>query len=227
VPNTDDAHEARSFEILLRSPADIVVLRNAPWWTAAHAAWVVGVLAALVLLMFAWVAVVRRQASLQTLAVSDPLTGLYNRRGFLLLAEQQWRLAQRGDRQFLLFYIDVDRFKEINDSFGHKEGDAALQTVANVLHESFRKADILGRLGGDEFAVAAIDAALESQMTLEKRLIHILEQHNLMAERKYHLALSVGVLSCDKALGDLSIEELITRADALMYQEKRERQSQQ
>ena len=226
VANTDDAHEARSFEILLRSPADIVVLRNAPWWTAAHAAWVVGALAALVLLMVAWVAVVRRQASLQTLAVSDPLTGLYNRRGFLLLAEQQWRLAQRGDRQFLLFYIDVDRFKKINDSFGHKEGDAALQTVANVLRESFRKADILGRLGGDEFAIAAIDAAQESQITMEKRLIHILEQHNSTAERKYHLALSVGALSCDKSLGDLSIEELITRADALMYQQKRNRQSQ-
>jgi len=221
--NADEAHEVRSFEILLRSRADLVVLENAPWWTPTHAAWVVALLVLAVLAMFGWLAVMGRQASLRELTVSDPLTGLYNRRGFLLLAEQQWRLALRGKMSFLLFYIDVDRFKEINDSLGHKEGDLALQAVAEVLRECFRKADILGRLGGDEFAVTAIDAPLDSRATLEERLARTVQQNNAKAGRSFQLSLSVGVLSCDKSLGDLPIEDLLAQADALMYQQKRHR----
>jgi diguanylate cyclase (GGDEF)-like protein len=224
--NADEAHEARSFEILLRSPADLVILENAPWWTPAHAAWVVALLVLVVVGMFGWLAVVGRQASLRELTVSDPLTGLYNRRGFLLLAEQQWRLALRGKMSFLLFYIDVDRFKEINDSLGHKEGDLALQAVANVLRECFRKADILGRLGGDEFAVTAIDAPDNSRAALEERLARTVQQSNAKAGRRFQLSLSVGILSCDKSLGALPIEDLLAQADALMYQQKRDRKDQ-
>ena len=222
----DESHEVRSFEILLRSPADIVVLESAPWWTAAHALWVVAVLLIVVLALFGWMAVLRRQAGLRALAVADSLTGLYNRRGFLLLAEQQWRLALRGSNSFLLFYIDVDRFKQINDTFGHKEGDIALKTVAEVLRQCFRKADILGRLGGDEFAVAAIEATEPFRETLEQRIATAIRQSNEKSGRSFQLSLSVGVLTCDNSLGAISIEDLLARADSLMYEQKRERQKQ-
>jgi len=224
--NADEAHEARSFEILLRSPADLVVAERAPWWTTSHAAWVVAILVIVVLAMSAWIAVVQRQAALHALTLTDPLTGIYNRRGFLLLAEQQWQLALHRHTGFLLFYIDVDEFKKINDALGHKEGDLALQSVAELLRECFRKTDIIGRLGGDEFAVTAIDAPENSRTVLEQRLAKTIQQINEKSDRPYHLSLSVGILICDSSLGVLPIEDLLGRADALMYEQKRNRQMQ-
>ena len=92
----------------------------------------------------------------------DPLTGLHNRRGFFVLAEQQLRLAQRGRLGMLLLFADVDDLKGINDRAGHAAGDRALQAVAIVLRETFPESDILARLGGDEFVVLAIGAILDS-----------------------------------------------------------------
>ncbi len=223
--NTDDAHEVRNFEILLRSSADVTVLKRAPWWTPTHAEWTVCVLAVLVLLNYAWLAIVRRQDKLRALAVTDALTGLYNRRGFLLLAQQQWQLAQRRNTPLMLFYMDLDRFKEINDTRGHKAGDLALQTVADILRGIFRKADIIGRLGGDEFAVAAVEANEQSRPVLEERIATAIKHANEKHPNAPALALSVGVISCDSTLGAMPIEEILTRADALMYEQKRARKA--
>ncbi len=217
----DEAHEASSFEIVLRSAADLVEIERAPWWTASHAAWVVTLLVLVVLGMSAWLFVVRRQAGLRVLTITDPLSGLYNRRGFHLLAEQQWRLSLRGKKPLLLFYIDVDHFKNINDTLGHKEGDLAIQAVSAVLRECFRKTDIIGRLGGDEFAVAAVEVSESGRAVLELRLLKTLQQSNETPGRAFHLSLSVGVLTCDKTLEHLAIEGLLDEADALMYQKKR------
>jgi diguanylate cyclase (GGDEF)-like protein len=222
VANADETHEARSFDILLRSAADVVVLEQAPWWTASHAAWLVGILVIVVLWMSGWLVLVQRQAQLRVLTVTDPLTGLYNRRGFVLLTEHQWQLAQRKKSAVLLFYIDVDKFKEINDSFGHKEGDVALQAVAALLRHCFRKTDIIGRLGGDEFAVAALEAPAHTQPVLEQRLARALQEHNQRPHRTFKLSLSIGIVSCDGSLASLSIEGLLAQADTRMYQQKRE-----
>lgn len=226
--NADEAHEVRSFELLLRSPTDLVVLENAPWWNASRAGWVVVLLTLVILVMAVWMAVVRRQASLRELTVTDSLTGLLNRRGFLLLAEQQWKLGQRNKVSLILFYIDIDRFKEINDSLGHKEGDLALQTVAALLRECFRKSDIIGRLGGDEFAVVAIDAHPETRATLEQRLAQAVERCNeKAAARPYKLSLSTGVIANDITSGSISVEDWMAKADALMYERKRASKSRQ
>ena len=162
---------------------------------------------------------------LRILTVTDPLTGLYNRRGFLLLAGQEWKLARRRKLSLLLFYIDLDKFKEINDMWGHKEGDIALQTVAGLLRESFRSTDIIGRLGGDEFAVAAIDAPEPFRIVMEERLAKTVQQSNEKSGRPFQISLSVGVLHCDSSLRALPIEDLLGKADALMYQMKRNRKS--
>jgi len=220
LAKADSAHDARSFEILLRSPSDLVVLKTASWWTAAHAWSVVALLLLVLLVLVGWLAILRRQASLRALAVTDHLTGLYNRRGFLLLAEQQWQLALRKKMAVVLFYIDLDHFKEINDRHGHKEGDLTLQKVAGVLRACFRKTDLIGRLGGDEFAVTAVDTAPHSLAQLEQRLQLALQQSNQKTDRAFQLSLSVGVLNCDDALKDSSIEDLLARADMLMYQQK-------
>jgi diguanylate cyclase (GGDEF)-like protein len=220
LAKADSAHDARSFEILLRSPADLVVLKSSSWWTAAHAWSVVAFLLLVVLGLVGWLAILRRQASLRLLAVSDHLTGLYNRRGFLLLADHQWQLALRKKMSVAIFYIDLDHFKEINDSMGHKEGDLALQTTAAVLRESFRKTDLIGRLGGDEFAIIAVDTAQHSPAELEQRLEKTLQKSNQQSNLAFQLALSVGILNCDDSLKDSSIEDLLARADVLMYLQK-------
>ena len=222
VANADETHEAHSFEILLRSPADIVVLDPAPWWNAARAAWIVALLIVVVLGMSGWLALIRRQARLRALTLTDHLTGLYNRRGFLFLAEHQRQLALRKKTPILIFYIDVDSFKEINDSLGHKEGDQVLTAIAAVLRHSFRKSDIVGRLGGDEFAVIADGAPPHTRPIIEQRLAEAILESNQKADRKSQFSLSVGVVACEGSQSDLPIEELLAQADALMYQKKQD-----
>jgi diguanylate cyclase (GGDEF)-like protein len=174
--------------------------------------------------MTGWLAVVRRQARMRVLTVTDPLTGLYNRRGFFLLAEHQWQLALRKKSSFLLFYIDIDRFKEINDTYGHKEGDRALQTVAAALRDCFRKTDLIARIGGDEF-VLTTDLPPDSRTMLEQRLVSAVHESTSNTGRPYQISLSVGILQCDASLGAYSLEDLLARADALMYEQKRERRN--
>ena len=137
----------------------------------------------------------RMEQEIVSLSFTDELTGLYNRRGFTLLAEQEMKLAYRFKRSVSLFFFDVDDLKTINDSFGHAQGDAALKEVSAILKETFREADIPARIGGDEFVVLAPDASIESAEILTKRIQTRLERHNQKGERPYHLTLSVGDLA--------------------------------
>lgn len=154
---------------------------------------------------------------LQRLTLLDPLTGLYNRRGFLLFATQQLQLAARMHRHALLFFCDVDRMKEINDRFGHRVGDEALQTAATALTATFRGSDVIGRYGGDEFVVLAVEQADANAGALIDRLHASLE--SLAVGRQYPLTLSIGVA---RYLPDapLPLEGVIEQADAAMYAEK-------
>ena len=150
---------------------------------------------------------------LHQLSLFDELTGLYNRRGFLLLAEEQLSLARRARRNNLLvFYADLDGLKQINDSFGHSAGDQAIVTAARALDETFRTSDIKARLGGDEFIVLAVEADEKIAQTLLARLRERFAEDNQ--------SLSVGMVSFD-AQNETSIHDLIARADEAMYSEKR------
>jgi diguanylate cyclase (GGDEF)-like protein len=220
VAEIDETHEAQTFQLLLRSPADIVVLEGVPWWNARHAGWAVAGATAVLFIALAILMVIRRHAELQTLAMSDPLTGLNNRRGFFMIAEHQWRMSLRRKTTLLFFYIDVDRFKQINDTIGHKEGDLVLKQVADLLRSCFRSADIIARMGGDEFVVAC-EAPPATEETLKSRLLRAVETRNAEPDVRSQLSLSVGVLSADTAMRDLSVGELLTRADELMYAQKR------
>jgi diguanylate cyclase (GGDEF)-like protein/PAS domain S-box-containing protein len=103
-------------------------------------------------------------------ALIDDLTGLYNRRGFRVMAEQQLRVAARINQPVLLFYIDVDRFKQTNDTFGHNAGDELLIGLAEILKASFRESDLIARAGGDEFMILTMETSLESKNVLVERL---------------------------------------------------------
>jgi diguanylate cyclase (GGDEF)-like protein len=222
----DSGHEARSFRILMRSAADIVVLKRAPWWSANHAKPVVGALVIAILLLLAWLLVQRREGRLRQLALTDALTGLYNRRGFVLLAQHQMNSVLRKKASLLLCYIDVDDFKSINDTLGHKQGDLALQAVAGVLRDCFRKADLIARLGGDEFAVSAMDDSPTSGQLLEERLGRMMQQWNQKDGRLFDLSLSVGTLVWTGDNGAVDFKELLAKADLAMYERKRVKKAQ-
>lgn len=112
----------------------------------------------------------RQAQALEELAIRDELTGLYNRRGFITMAQQQLKIALRTGTPLLLFFIDLDDLKTINDNLGHQAGDQALVAAARILKSTFREADILGRIGGDEFAILAIVEPREHPDTLLNRL---------------------------------------------------------
>jgi two-component system, cell cycle response regulator len=123
----------------------------------------------------------------------------------------------------LLFFADLDNLKQINDTSGHREGDRALVETAAVLKETFRKSDIIGRVGGDEFAILAMDTSDETGAVLTNRLQNALEACNHLKTGKHRLSLSTGVARSDPEHPS-SLDELITRADRLMYEQKRTKQ---
>jgi diguanylate cyclase (GGDEF)-like protein len=165
------------------------------------------------------------QEELKAESYTDELTGLYNRRGFLNLAEQQLKLASRAQRAFTLFFIDVDGLKQINDKFGHSTGDSALICTAQALTATFRNSDILGRLGGDEFAALAVDSSGDHESAIATRLSDKLKYLN-SSESRYLLSLSVGAVRYDPGTM-MSIKELIHLADQTMYRAKKSCRSRQ
>lgn len=161
----------------------------------------------------------RLQKNLQNLSLIDDLTGLYNRRGFLALAEQHLRMIQRKGAA-LLIYLDLDDLKLINDSYGHLEGNRALIVTANVLRACFRQSDILARLGGDEFCVLMTDAVLDSAQQVRKRLQQRADFINALSSWKFRLSLSVGIGEVP-VVHQPSLDQLLRIADASMYEEKK------
>jgi diguanylate cyclase (GGDEF)-like protein len=156
---------------------------------------------------------------IRSLAITDDLTGFFNRRGFLAAASQQLKLAQRDRESVLLLFCDVDSLKTINDSFGHREGDLALIRTADALEETFRGSDTLARLSGDEFAVLAWEASVPNLRAMLARLVKNLETANA-EEKRYQLSLSVGVARYDPQV-PLPLGELMANADQDMYKNKR------
>jgi diguanylate cyclase (GGDEF)-like protein len=163
----------------------------------------------------------RAEEQLRQLSFTDDLTGLYNRRGFIALAEQQKRVAARDEKPIMLVSVDLDGLKRINDTFGHKEGDTAIAETARILKESFRGADLVARVGGDEFAVLLTGGAAEFDgEKLDERLREIVGRHNGTSDREYALSLSAGFARLDAAETE-TFEEWLHRADTMMYEEKR------
>ena len=159
---------------------------------------------------------------LRSLSLSDVLTGLNNRRGFMILATGLLKFARRAAYSVCLLYIDLDSLKYINDTFGHTAGDTAITHFARILTETFRDSDVIGRLGGDEFVVLIIDATESDLTSLQVRLQSNVDAHNLQSERGYALSLSLGVIRVDPD-STITMEELLYEADAAMYQHKKNR----
>ncbi|MEH1940698.1 MAG: sensor domain-containing diguanylate cyclase [Nostoc sp.] len=163
----------------------------------------------------------RKQAEMEgrQLSLTDELTGLYNRRGFFLMAEQQLKIAHRMKALCWAIFIDLDGLKQINDTLGHDVGDAFIVDAAQVLKQSFRNSDIVARLGGDEFIVfisSYFKDADSIQACLQTNIINFNQQQN----RSYELSMSMGIERYSPE-SNMSLEQLIARSDELMYAHKR------
>jgi two-component system cell cycle response regulator len=161
----------------------------------------------------------RTRVLLQQLSFNDELTGLLNRRGFLSMAQQQLKIAQREDWELVLLFADLDSLKSVNDSFGHTEGDRALKSIATILRKTFRTSDIIARLGGDEFIVLALNAPAAGVQKMMTRLQNNLDLHNSQ-NRYYQLSLSIGIAQFDPNKV-VSLEAMIVEADRALYENKR------
>lgn len=156
---------------------------------------------------------------IRRLSVTDELTGLNNRRGFYLLAEQELRIAHRHRRDCVLAFLDIDGLKRVNDEQGHDVGDIFITDVARVLSATLSDSDILARIGGDEFLVLVTDSEGDPAM-IKRRLVRAFERFNSMNNRPYRLSVSIGLVRAP-ATNVATVDQLLTRADELMYAEKK------
>jgi diguanylate cyclase (GGDEF)-like protein len=161
----------------------------------------------------------RLMSALRSLSLIDELTGLYNRRGFMDLGSQYLKLGRRSGRGAGLIFLDIDRFKTINDTLGHHVGDRALVRAADVLRQAFRRSDLIARMGGDEFAVLAQES-WDTPEHLVERVRDAFAAFNSTTREPYQLAVSVGAARTDGETR-VHLEDLLERADTAMYEEKR------
>jgi two-component system cell cycle response regulator len=153
---------------------------------------------------------------LRNLALVDPLTGLYNRRGFDTVAEQHLRVARRSGKGAFCIFCDVDGLKRINDTSGHRAGDEALCLVAAALRDALRRSDVLARLGGDEFAVLGIETGGAYEDVLVSRIQEALNERTRLASLAFPVDVSLGLARAD-AETNTSLSGLLDAADQAMY----------
>jgi two-component system cell cycle response regulator len=159
---------------------------------------------------------------LRTISLTDGLTGLNNRRGFMILATGLLKFARRMGYSMCLIYIDLDSLKSINDQFGHTGGDAAISYFARILTETFRDSDVIGRLGGDEFVVFIVDASESDLNTVEARLHSNVDAYNIQAGPGKAISFSMGTIWEDSK-SSITMEEMLSKADTAMYAHKQRR----
>ena len=169
---------------------------------------------------------IEAQQQLRDLSLTDDLTGLYNRRGFTAMAEQQIKLErhQSTARGLTLMFADIDGLKKINDHYGHDAGSDAIIQLSKALNSSLRSADLVGRWGGDEFVMLTIGSHDEDAALMFDRIHFKIEEYNASSGKPYQLACSIGLapLPLD---GSRTFEEILAEADKAMYAEKLRRKA--
>ena len=164
--------------------------------------------------------IVEQELTVAQIATTDDLTQISNRRGFNALAIHVLNVCRRLNKPASLFFIDLDLFKEINDRYGHSEGDRALIGFSTILKEAFRESDVIARLGGDEFVVLLTDANYAKSGLILNRLDQVAKAYNETAARGYDILYSVGIVEFDPKKHH-NVEDLLEDGDRLMYAQKK------
>ncbi|MCP3461768.1 MULTISPECIES: diguanylate cyclase [unclassified Bradyrhizobium] len=158
---------------------------------------------------------------LETLATTDPLTGLFNRRHFLESLDAEWSRFQRYYRSVSVLMLDIDHFKSVNDRYGHGVGDAAIKTVAAACLDGKRKSDIVGRLGGEEFAVLLPETSLSRARTVAERIRkRVMSSHIVAHKIRFGVTVSIGIAEASVSMS--GTDALMSAADHALYQAKAE-----
>jgi diguanylate cyclase (GGDEF)-like protein len=163
---------------------------------------------------------VRHAEKLERLATTDEMTGICNRRHFLMLAETEWRRFQQDGEPFALLILDVDLFKSINDRFGHNVGDAVIKSVAGICHDEKREADILARIGGEEFVLLLPNTRRNEAIGFAEKLRQRVEAAPFVNdEESLRLTISIGVAEAEANMAGIS--DVMKCADQALYDAKR------
>ena len=214
----------RSFRILMRSPADVVVVQKPSWWTPVHAAVVLALALTGTLVVLGWVMVLRKriresEERFRHMAQHDALTGLATR---LVLQDRlnvALEAARRHRNGLALLMLDIDKFKLINDTFGHHAGDEVLRVTAQRMVETVRKSDTVARMGGDEFVVLLTDLSdPRSAENIAAKVVAALSVPVSFAGRELPVSVSVGV--CSASAAELDADVLLRNVDAALYRAK-------
>jgi eukaryotic-like serine/threonine-protein kinase len=157
-------------------------------------------------------------SQVRRMATIDGLTGLYNRNHFFAEAGKQLRVARRYARPIAAIMLDVDRFKRINDTYGHPVGDEVIRTVASRLREAARESDVLGRYGGEEFALITPETGASAMVLAERLRTAVCGTPVETEAGPLHVSISVGMAHVDA--GEQDLGGLLARADAALYRAK-------
>jgi diguanylate cyclase (GGDEF)-like protein len=175
-----------------------------------------------ILYLFAWKLVVRlddAQKRLQHLAVTDELTGLRNRRDIMEQLENEYQRAVRTGAALSLVIIDIDHFKQVNDTFGHAFGDVVLKSVARDMRDSLRTYDLLGRIGGEEFLIASPGSTLDEAAALAERIREKIKGKTI-SDRNHAISITVSAGVTTLSGQDVKAGSMLARADHALYQAK-------
>ena len=235
IVSFDQFGRGQSFRLLLRTPADVVVLGRPPWWSLKHAAWILAIGLVSFLAAILWISVLRRQVEqkteqirktneiLQELSEQDGLTGIANRRRFDMKLNAEWSRARRSGSPLSLLLIDIDAFKALNDEYGHLRGDECLVTVARTMNSmALRSVDLVARYGGEEFAVILPGTDLPGAMEVGERLratIQALGVPHNGSRFGQVLTISVGVATTGPG-SRTACSGLVELADRALYRSK-------
>jgi diguanylate cyclase (GGDEF)-like protein len=221
----------KSFRVLMRSPSDVVVLERPSWWTPTHALILLGLAFTATLCVLGWVVILRRRVEQQAnllreseglfrhMALHDALTGLATR----LLLQDRLNVALENARRhrngLAVLMVDLDRFKEINDTYGHQAGDEVLRITANRLLRGARKVDTVARMGGDEFVVLLPDLSdPQAAVRIAAKITETLAVPIPFDGREMPVSASVGV--CAAAAEEFDADAFLRNADAALYRAK-------
>jgi diguanylate cyclase (GGDEF)-like protein len=161
----------------------------------------------------------RLYAEVQQLALTDGLTGLYNRRAFLEAGQREVEVALRLGRPLSAIMIDIDHFKQVNDTYGHLAGDLVLIALVNAIRESVRSIDVLARYGGDEFVILLIESDYTTASSVAERVRQSVARAKTLTEQgAVQITLSCGVSTLELIADTLDL--LIDRADQALYASK-------
>ena len=163
------------------------------------------------------------KSKLVEMANKDPLTNLYNRRYFNDVADTLLSMAHRQQQEFSIFMLDIDRFKLINDTYGHNAGDVVLKKLSNLLTTSIRQSDVAIRFGGEEFVVLLPNTNIDGAVLIAKKLKEAIENIEIKIPNIdiIKFTVSIGISQCDCSKNAEVIDDLVHKADEALYEAKR------